>query len=191
MSKRRLGAKTLVHPLTAVLVGTHDEDGTPNAMTAAWCATCCMQPPCVGVAVRKERLTYANIERTGAFTIGVPSTSQAPQVDYLGIVSGKDQHDKMARIGMQTEKGAHVDAPLLLDCPICLECKVKDSLPIGTHTWFVGEVLEAHVDEACFTSDGKLDAGLIDPLVYATSDHHYYGLSEPVAPAFSIGKTLK
>jgi len=85
MSKRRLGAKTLVHPLTAVLVGTHDEDGTPNAMTAAWCATCCMSPPCVGVAVRKERLTYANIEHRRSFSICVPSTAMSLETARVSL----------------------------------------------------------------------------------------------------------
>jgi flavin reductase (DIM6/NTAB) family NADH-FMN oxidoreductase RutF len=149
-----------------------------------------MQPPCVGVAVRKERLTFKNIGRTGAFTINVPSTSQAAPVDYLGIVSGKDEKDKLERIGMKTERGDKVDAPLLVDCPVCLECRLKDSLEIGTHTWFVGEVLEAHVEERAFGDDGKMDARLIDPLVYATSDHQYYAIGERVAPAFKVGKTL-
>ena len=188
--KKKVGAKTLVHPMPAVLVGTYDEDGTPNAMTAAWSVTCCMQPPCVGVAVRRERLTRANIERTGAFTINVPSTSQAAPVDYVGIVSGKDEKDKLERIGMRAERADRVDAPLLVDCPVCIECRVKDSLAIGTHTWFVGEVVETHVEETAFGEDGRMDARLIDPLVYATSDHHYYALGERVAPAFEVGKTL-
>jgi flavin reductase (DIM6/NTAB) family NADH-FMN oxidoreductase RutF len=185
-----MGRKTLLHPMPAVLVGTYDEDGTPNAMTAAWSVTCCMQPPCLGVAVRKERLTYLNIERTGAFTINVPSTNLAAQVDYLGIVSGKDEPGKLARIGMETARGVMVDAPLIEACPVVMECRLKDSLEIGTHTWFVGEVMEAHVDEACMR-DGKIDPKLIDPLVYATSDHHYYGIGEKVAQAFSVGRTLK
>ncbi len=188
--KRKVGAKTLVHPMPAVLVGTYDEDGTPNAMTAAWSVTCCMQPPCIGVAVRKERLTFLNIERTGAFTINVPSTSQAAPVDYVGIVSGKDEKDKLERIGMKAGKADQVDAPLLVDCPVCIECRLKDRLEIGTHTWFVGEVLEAHVEESAFGGDGKMDARLIDPIIYATSDHQYYGIGERVAPAFKVGKTL-
>jgi len=189
--KRKVGARTLVHPMPAVLVGTYDEDGTPNAMTAAWSVTCCMQPPCVGVAVRKERLTFLNIERTGAFTINVPSTKQAAHVDYVGIVSGKNEKDKLERIGMETEKADRVEAPLLVDCPVCIECRLVDSLAIGTHTWFVGEVLEAHVDEGAFGNDGKMDARLIDPLVFATSDNQYYGIGERVAPAFKVGKTLR
>jgi flavin reductase (DIM6/NTAB) family NADH-FMN oxidoreductase RutF len=188
--KKKVGARTLVHPMPAVLVGTYDEDGTANAMTAAWSVTCCMQPPCVGVAVRRERLTFLNIRRTGAFTINVPSTRQAAPVDYLGIVSGKDEKDKLATVGLDVERADRVDAPLLVDCPVCLECRLKDSLEIGTHTWFVGEVLEAHVEESGFDGDGKMDARLIDPLVYSTSDHHYYGIGERVATAFKVGKTL-
>jgi len=188
--KRKLGPKTLVHPLPAVLVGTYSEGGTPNAMTAAWCSTCCMDPPCVGVAVRRERLTRVNIERTRAFTVNIPSTSLAAKVDYIGIVSGRDQADKLDRAGMRTERAGLVDAPLVVDCPVCLECSLKDRLAIGSHTWFVGEVLEAHVDEQAFTSAGDLDPKLIDPLVYCSSDHCYYGLGARVARAFSAGKKL-
>lgn len=190
MAMTKTGRKTLVHPMPAVLVGTFSEDGTPNAMTAAWSVTCCMQPPCVGVAVRRERLTFANIARTGGFTINIPSTRHAAQVDYLGMVSGKDQPDKLARIGMECVKADHVDAPLLADCPICMELGLKDSLEIGSHTWFVGEVMEAHVNDSCF-ADGRIDPLLVDPLVYSTSDHHYYGLGNQVARAFSVGKTLE
>jgi flavin reductase (DIM6/NTAB) family NADH-FMN oxidoreductase RutF len=174
-----------------VLVGTYAADGTPDAMTAAWCATCCMQPPCVGVAVRRERLTYASIESRKAFSICVPSTAMAARVDYAGIVSGRDEPDKLARAGLAVAPGAKVDAPLLSDCPVCLECTLAGILPIGSHTWFVGEVVESHVDESCFDAGGGLDPLLIDPLVYSTSDHHYYALGRRVARAFSVGKTLR
>jgi flavin reductase (DIM6/NTAB) family NADH-FMN oxidoreductase RutF len=189
--KKQLGASPVIFPLPAVLVATYGADGTPNAMTAAWAASCCHAPPCVGVAVRDNRLTYKNIEARGAFTINVPSTKLAREVDYLGIVSGKREPDKLARLGLRTEPCPTADAPLLVDCPLCVECRLYKQLEIGTHTWFVGEVLDVHVDESLIGDDGKIDVGVLDPLCYATSSGSYHALGGFVGRAYDIGKQLK
>jgi flavin reductase (DIM6/NTAB) family NADH-FMN oxidoreductase RutF len=189
--KKKLGAGPVVLPLPAVLVATYDEDGTPNAMTAAWAASCCHEPPCVGVAVRHNRLTFANIEARRAFTINVPSTALAREVDYLGIVSGKRQPDKLARIGLETERCPNADAPLILACPIGVECELYKQLEIGTHTWFVGRVLEVHADERVLSDDGAIDVARLDPLAYATSAGAYHALGGSVGRAYRIGKELK
>ncbi|MBW2276914.1 MAG: flavin reductase family protein [Deltaproteobacteria bacterium] len=189
--KKKLGASPVVFPLPAVLVATYDEDGTPNAMTAAWAASCCHDPPCVGVAVRSNRLTFKNIEARGAFTINIPSTRLAKEVDYLGIVSGKRQPDKLARVGLETEPCPTADAPLLLACPVAVECELYKQLEIGTHTWFVGRVLEVHVDEQVLEEDGTIDVVRLDPLAYATSAGAYHALGKSVGRAYRIGKDLK
>lgn len=182
----------MVFPLPAVLVVTYgaDPDRTPNAMTAAWAASCCHEPPCVGVAIRKGRLTFTNIEARGAFTLAIPPTSLAQQVDYLGIVSGKREPDKLARLGLETAPCPTADAPLLLACPLNVECRVHSTLPIGTHTWIVGEVLDVHADDACLDANGKIDVAALDPLAYATSTRQYHALGAPVGPAFQMGKAL-
>jgi len=181
----------MVFPLPAVLIATYGDDGTPNAMTAAWAASCCHDPPCVGVAIRENRLTYANIIARGAFTLCVPPTSLAQKVDYLGIVSGKREPDKLARLGLETARCPTVDAPLLLDCPVNVECRLHAQLAIGTHTWFVGEVLDVHADEACLDDKGAIDVAALDPLAYATSSRQYHALGAPVGRAFHLGKALQ
>jgi flavin reductase (DIM6/NTAB) family NADH-FMN oxidoreductase RutF len=189
--KKQLGASPVVFPLPAVLVATYDEDGTPNAMTAAWAASCCHDPPCVGVAVRGNRLTHENISQRRAFTINVPSTDLAAEVDYLGIVSGKRQPDKLAHIGFETERCPTADAPLITSCPVAVECELFKQLEIGTHTWFVGRVLEVHVDEHVLAEDGTIDVARLDPLAYATSAGAYHALGQAVGRAYRIGKKLK
>jgi flavin reductase (DIM6/NTAB) family NADH-FMN oxidoreductase RutF len=189
--KKQLGASPVVFPLPAVLVATYDDDGTPNAMTAAWAASCCHSPPCVGVAVRAKRLTYANIVARQAFTINVPTTALAQQVDYLGIVSGKRQPDKLARIGLATERCPTADAPLISDCPVGVECQLFKQLEIGTHTWFVGQVVDVHVDQELVGPDGTIDVARLDPLAYATSTGEYHALGDAIGRAYSIGKALK
>lgn len=189
--KKQIGKKQLIYPLPAVLVATFNEDHSPNAMTAAWCSTCCNEPPSVGVAIHKKRLTYENIQRSGAFSINIPAASQATEVDFIGIVSGKRQHNKLEVARLSTSSATHVDAPLIDSCPICIECKLTKSLPIGSHTWFVGEVMETHVDERAVGDDGALDVDVIDPLVYCTTVKQYRRLGDVVARAFDEGKKLK
>ena len=185
---RPLGPRPLVLPLPAVLVATWNADGTANAMTAAWATSCCQEPPCVGVAVRENRLTYANILARGAFTLAVPPTSLARQVDYLGIVSGKREPDKLERLGLRTAPGPCADSPLLLDCRVNVACRLVQQLALGTHTWFVGQVMEVHADPGCVREDGTLDIAAVDPLAYASSASAYHGLGPALGKAFSIGK---
>jgi flavin reductase (DIM6/NTAB) family NADH-FMN oxidoreductase RutF len=189
--KKKLGKNQLVYPLPAVLVGTYNEDHTPNAMVAAWCSSCCNDPPSIGVAVHRKRLTYANIERSDCFTINVPSCDQVTAVDYIGITSGKTRRDKLCVAGLETSPATLVDAPLVDSCPICIECELIKHLPIGSHTWFVGEVMETHVAERVLREDGRPDPAAIDPLAYCTTVREYRRLGGVVAPAFETGKALK
>jgi flavin reductase (DIM6/NTAB) family NADH-FMN oxidoreductase RutF len=189
--KKQLGPKPMILPMPALLVGTYGEDGTPNAMTAAWTAVCCHKPLCVGVAIRHNRLTYANLQKKKAFTLNVPNTSQATSVDYLGTVSGADQPDKISIANLETEKGMKVDAPLITSCPANLECILVDRMVLGSHSWFVGEVMETHVDEAAISTTGGLDIIALDPLVFIPTISQYHALGGKVADAFKIGKTLK
>ncbi|MCP4675668.1 MAG: flavin reductase family protein [Deltaproteobacteria bacterium] len=188
--KKQLGPQSMIFPMPALLVGTHNEDGTANAMTAAWAAVCCYKPVCVGVAVRDNRHTFVNINRTKAFTLNVPNTSQTAEVDYLGIVSGLKEPNKVAIAGIETAKGV-VDAPILVSCPVNLECGLLEQVKIGTHTWFIGEVLEAHVDEGLVTENGTVDVDALDPLIYATSAGEYRSIGKPVGKAYSVGKKIK
>jgi len=186
--RKRLGASPMIIPLPAVLVATYSEDGTPNAMTAAWASPCCHTPPCVGVAVRDSRKTFSNIRARRAFTINLASADMVADVDYIGLVSGHQVPDKLARIGLATERAAVVDAPVIARCPICIECRLAHAVPLGTHTWFVGEVVEVQADERAVTAEGIVDLEALDPLGYATSAGEYRGLGRPLGRAYRIGK---
>jgi len=186
--KKTLGPAPILLPMPAVLIGTYDDDGTPNAMTAAWASACCHSPPCLGVAIRAGRLTHSNILATGAFTVNVPGTALARQVDYLGIVSGRQRPDKLAAVGLESARGAAVNAPVITACPVNAECRLFKSVELGSHTWFVGEVLEVQADEQVLRGDGKIDVGKLDPLAYLTSAADYWSLGAAVGAAYSIGK---
>jgi flavin reductase (DIM6/NTAB) family NADH-FMN oxidoreductase RutF len=189
--KTKLGAKPLILPMPALLVGTYSDDGTPNAMTAAWTGVCCHRPLLVGVAIRRSRKTFANAEKRKAFTLNVPSTDFAREVDYLGIVSGSVEPGKLEVARLKTENASTVDAPIITQCPVNIECQLAQTVPLGSHTWFVGEVVEVQITDELVNDDGGIDTQALDPLIYVTTDSHYYSLGETVGQAFSMGKGLK
>ncbi len=188
--KKKLGPKPIIMPMPCLLVGTYGEDGTPNAMTAAWASICCHKPLAAGVALRHSRLTFANLQRKKAFTLNVPSGAQAAGVDYLGTVSGSVKADKLQTAGFTATPGSVVDAPIIDNCPINLECELIDRMVIGSHSWFVGEIKEVQVDQAAVEEDGGLDIQAIDPLIYVPLVSEYRTLGKTVGQAFSIGKKI-
>lgn len=189
--KRNLGPSPMLFPMPAVLVGTYSGDGVPNAMTAAWVAACSHDPPCLGVAVRSNRLTHRNIDERGAFTVNVPGAELAVEVDYLGLVSGRQVPDKLARAGLEVSRATLVDAPVIERCAVVVECRLHSRMAVGSHTWFVGEVMEVRADEAVLREDGKVDATRLDPLAYLTSETRYRRMGGELGPAFEIGKRLR
>jgi flavin reductase (DIM6/NTAB) family NADH-FMN oxidoreductase RutF len=108
--KQSLGAKTLVYPTPVFVVGTYDQEGKPNVMTASWGGICCSQPPCVAVSLRKATYTHGNILARKAFTISIPSEGHVQQADYFGLVSGRSG-DKLTATKLTPVRSELVDAP--------------------------------------------------------------------------------
>jgi flavin reductase (DIM6/NTAB) family NADH-FMN oxidoreductase RutF len=187
--RRSLGPSLLAYPMPAFLVGTYDAEGKANIMTAAWGGICCSAPPCVMVAVRPQRWTFQALKSRRAFTVGVPSCALAVAADYAGIVSGETQ-DKFAGAGLTAKRAALVDAPYAEECPVVLECELIRTLELGSHTQFIGKILDAKVREDCLTPDGRPDTGKIDPLIFDAGQGMYYSLGPAVGKAFSIGKNI-
>src|SRR5665648_292789 len=110
--KKSLGAKTIALPVPAWAIGTYDAEGKPNVMTAAWTGICCSRPPCMTVSLREATSSHGNIVARRAFTISIPSEGQVREIDYIGVVSGRD-HDKFADLGLTPARAEHVDAPYI------------------------------------------------------------------------------
>lgn len=187
--KKSLGAKPIVYPTPVFLVGSYDDKGNANMMNAAWGGLCSSNPPSVAVSVREERYTYANIVKRQAFTINIPATKQVEVADFFGITSGKSC-DKVAKSGVEVEKGEFVDAPMLRDCPLVLECRLVATHDLGVHTQFVGEIVDVKVEESCLNAEGQPDVRLVDPLLFAPGNRAYFAVGEYIGPAFAIGKGL-
>lgn len=187
--KKSLGAKTLVYPTPVLVVCTYDNEGNPNAMTAAWGGICCSAPPCVAVSLRKATYSYDNLMLKKAFTINIPSEKYIKEADYFGIAS-RHKEDKFAKTGLTAVKSEIVDAPYIKEFPVNLECKVIQISELGLHTQFIGEIVDAKVDES-LQGEGKPPIiEQIKPLIFAPDSRDYYVVGDKIARAFSIGNEI-
>jgi len=187
--KKSLGAKTLVYPTPVFVVGTYDQAGKPNVMTAAWGGICCSQPPCVAVSLRKATYTHGNILARKAFTISIPSEDHVQQADYFGLVSGRSV-DKFATTKLTPVRSELVDAPYVQEFVLIVECKLAHVIELGLHTQFVGEVMDVKAEESVMAKGGSLDITKVKPLVFAPDSQAYYGIGQFVGQAFSVGQGI-
>jgi flavin reductase (DIM6/NTAB) family NADH-FMN oxidoreductase RutF len=185
--KTSLGAKTILYPTPVLVVGTYDEAGRANAMTAAWGGICCSVPPCVAVSLRKATYSHHNIVERKAFTIGIPSERHACEADFFGMASGRDQ-DKFVAAGLTPVPSTLVDAPYVKEFPLVLECRLAHTFELGLHTQFVGEILDVKVDPDVLDENGSPDIEKIAPILFAPEIHAYFGVGRRLGKAFSIGK---
>jgi flavin reductase (DIM6/NTAB) family NADH-FMN oxidoreductase RutF len=187
--KKSIGAKTVVYPTPVFVVGTYDQAGRPNVMTAAWGGICCSHPPCVAVSLRKATYTYGNILERRAFTVSIPSEDYVRQVDYFGIVSGRNV-DKLSAAGLTPVRSENVDAPYVAEFPFALECRLLHTVEIGLHTQFIGEIVDVKADEAGLSESGELDIEKVRAILYAPDNRAYYGVGARLGEAFSIGRQI-
>lgn len=188
--KKSIGAKTFAMPSPVWVVGTYGEDDVPNIMTAAWGGICCSEPPCVTVSLQKPRATYENILKRKAYTISVPSCNQAAVADYVGIVSGKNT-DKFTMAGLTPVKSELVDAPYVGEFPLILECRLLQTVELGVHTQFIGEIIDVKADYDVLDENGLPSLEKVAPFVFNVTDRGYYRIGEPIGQAFSIGMKFK
>jgi flavin reductase (DIM6/NTAB) family NADH-FMN oxidoreductase RutF len=186
---KSLGAKTLIYPAPVLVVGTYDKAGKPNVMTASWGGICCSQPPCVAVSLRKVTYSHASILAREAFTISIPSEKYVKEVDYFGLVSGRNA-DKFAATKLTPVKSKLVDAPYVKEFALVLECKLVHVAELGLHTQFVGEVIDAKADESIIGDDGAIDVKRLKPLVFTPDTQDYYGIGSYKGKVFSAGKGI-
>jgi flavin reductase (DIM6/NTAB) family NADH-FMN oxidoreductase RutF len=188
--KKFLGAETIV-PITPVwIVGTYDQSGKPNVMTAAWGGICCSKPPCLYVSLRKATYTYSNIMERKAFTVSIPSETFTKEADYFGMTSGKTV-DKFAATELTPVKGDFVEAPYVKEFPLILECKVIKIVEIGLHTQFIGEILDVKADSDILNEKNLPDIEKMKPIIWNIAGMTYNKVGNSMGQAFSLGKEIK
>jgi flavin reductase (DIM6/NTAB) family NADH-FMN oxidoreductase RutF len=187
--KKSLGARTIIYPAPVLVVGTYDDEGKPNVMTASWAGICCSQPPALAISIREATHTYGNVLHRKAFTANIPSEAHIRQADYFGITSGK-REDKFAVTGLTPVPSDMVDAPYVEEFPFVLECRLLHSVEIGSHTQFIGEILDVKVDESVLSEEGLPEIKKVKPFLYVPESRSYYGIGEYLGKAFSLGKEI-
>jgi flavin reductase (DIM6/NTAB) family NADH-FMN oxidoreductase RutF len=178
---------TQLAPVPAVLVGTGGNGYKNNLITIAWAGIVCSTPPMLSISVRPERFSYEALEKTGEFTVNIPLARQAAAVDWCGVVSGRD-HDKFAEQHLTALSGSQVTAPLVGECPVNLECKVKEIIKLGSHDMFIAEIVAVQVSEEFIQKNGRLDLEH-DGGVLGYAHGHYFALGECLGHfGFSVRK---
>jgi len=187
--KKSLGGNTIAVPTPVWLVGSYDKDGKPNLATIAWGGICCSEPPAVTVSLRKSRHSYPAILERKAFTVNIPSEAFVRAADFAGIVSGRDT-DKFAVAGLTPVASELVDAPYVAEFPVVLECRLLQTVDLGVHTQFIGEIVDVKAEEGVLNEQGMLDIALVRPIVYTPATRTYHGVGPVIGNGFSIGKDL-
>ena len=188
--KKSLGAKTLLFPTPLMVVGTYDHEGKPNLMIAAWGGICCSVPPCISISLRKATYTYASIVERKAFTIGIACESIVAEVDFIGMVSGRE-FDKFKQTGLTFVRSGLVDAPYASEFPVVIECVLRHTLELGLHTQFIGEIVDVKADAEVLQLDGMPDLMKLHAMVFDPAHPGYHKIGPLIAPAFSIGEPLR
>lgn len=186
MSRADWRPGNMLYPLPAVMVSVADREGRPNIITVAWTGTICSNPPMVSISVRPERYSYHCIEETGEFVINLTTEKLAYAADYCGVKSGRDV-DKFKEMHLTAVPAKEVKVPLIGESPVCLECRVRQKLALGSHDMFVADVVSVSIDEAYLDEKNRFHLEWADPVVY--SHGTYFGLGEAIGTfGYSVAK---
>ena len=175
MGKQTWKPGNMIYPLPAVMVSCAREGEKPNIITVAWTGTICTNPPMVYISVKPERYSYDMTRETGEFVINLTTQKLAKATDYCGVRSGRDV-DKFQELHLTPEPAEQVKVPMIGECPVNIECRVKEIKKLGSHHMFIADVLAVHVDEAYMNENGKFELNKTGLLAYSHGE--YLGLGE-------------
>ena len=185
--RRNFGAKPLLNPKPVLVVGTYNEDGTANAMVAAWGGVAGSDRVTVCISTRHK--TAENLMRNGHFTLSVATADRVAQVDYLGLVSGHEAGGKLEQVGFHTTKSEFVDAPLIDELPFALECEMI-SWDHDSHL-LLARVVNICAEERVLDEEGRVDMRKLNPIVYDSIKRDYFVLGDKVGDAYGEGNRLR
>ena len=183
--KKNFGKKNWLFPMPVLMIGTYNEDGPPNMMNAAWGGVTLEDE--ITICIDTAHRTWANIAARKAFTVAFGTVDTVRSCDYLGIVSGNDTPDKVAKSAFTASKAKTVDAPVMDELPLVLECELVSMNEDNCNV--VGRILNCAVEESALT-DGKPDAAKMKPICYDPCAHVYRVMGEAVAKAFLCGREI-
>jgi flavin reductase (DIM6/NTAB) family NADH-FMN oxidoreductase RutF len=167
--KKTLSPRPWFFPRPVLLLTTRDPAGKDNIMTVSCAGVACTTPPMITVSLRKSRLSHGVVAATKEFVVNIPTSKQREAAEMCGTASGRNI-DKFIASGLSRLPASVVAAPLIAECPINLECQVRNQLPLGSHDLFVAEVVKTHAQHGILTEDGEIDDSLLDLLAWGSSE---------------------
>ena len=185
--RKNLGAKPILYPMPVLIIGTYASDGTPDAMNAAWGGI--SEEAEISICISANHKTTENILEKKALTVSIADEKNVVAADYVGVVSGNKEAEKIKKANWHAIKSEFVDAPLFDELPLALECRLKSQ--DNKSCRLVGEIVNVCADEKIVDADGKIDLSKFVPIVFDPVNNTYNKIGEVVGKAFSDGLKLK
>jgi len=186
--RKNFGKQTYLFPMPVLIIGTYNEDGTPNAMNAAWGGI--YDTNQVFICLAADHKTSDNVKAKKEFTISFADKQNMIASDYVGIVSGKKEN-KIEKVGWHQIKSELVNAPLFEEFPVAIECKVASLKEENETLYVVADIINVSIDESVLNNEGKFDSSKFFPISYDPSDHTYRELGNKIGNAFKEGRKIK
>lgn len=182
---KAFGVKPYLFPMPTYMIGTYNEDGTVDVMMMAWGGICAEDM--VALNLEADHKTVANLRTRKAFTLAVPGTDTLRESDFFGIASSNKMADKFARSGLHAVKSTRVDAPIITEYPLTLECEVVEmqDQPYGLRV--LGKIVNVLADEKVLDDAGKIDAGKLHAFAFDQMQNGYYAIGEKAGKAWHSG----
>jgi len=174
--KRVMNPTTAMVPCPVVLLSVYGPE-RPNIITLSWAANVCSKPPTMVIGIRPERHSYNLVKDAGEYVLNIPSTDQIEGTIFAGTKSGR-KYDKFSECGFTSEPASKIKAPMIKECPISIECKTREIVPLGAHDLFIADVLSVHIDESVLDDEGRFDASKADLFTYLPLNGQYWTLGK-------------
>lgn len=183
--KKDIETKIAVFPMPVLMIAAYDEAGTVNVMNAAWGMICAEDK--IALFIDEDHKTTKNIRAVKAFTVSLADQKTMAEADFFGIATGNKMADKFARTGFHAEKSAHVNAPVIAEFPVVMECELAEIVETENLHAVVGKIVNAQAEESVLDAKGKVDPAKINALIFDQFQSGYYAVGEKVGKAWNAG----
>jgi flavin reductase (DIM6/NTAB) family NADH-FMN oxidoreductase RutF len=188
MNKVDFKGSVILNPVPVVLITSKNSEGKANVFTVGWTGTINTKPPMLYISIRPERLSYEYIKESMEFVVNLPSSDMVKKVDYCGVRTGK-KNDKIAEMDFTLKESLNISTPYIEECPVNIECKVKNIVPLGTHDMFIAEVVGSHVNEDLIDEKGKIRFDKANMMAYCHGE--YFPLAKNPIGSFGFSVMKK
>lgn len=185
--KKDLGVQQAVFPMPVLMIATYDENGKVDVMNAAWGQIAA--PDKIALFISEPHKTTKNIRKTKAFTVALADKAHIKEADFFGIASGNTMEDKFERTGLHAVKSAHVNAPIIEEFPLVMECELDDIVDSSIHA-VVGKIVNVAAEESVLSENGKVDPAKLNALMFDNFQSGYYETGAKAGQAWNAGKEL-